>query len=48
MNISEGFAKVREEKQESQRINENEISTVIIGCTIEVHKKRGPGLLESA
>ena len=27
---------------------ENELSTVIIGCAIEVHKQLGPGLLESA
>ena len=29
-------------------MNENEISKVIIGCAIEVHKQLGPGLLESA
>ena len=28
--------------------NENEISNLIIGCAIEVHKTLGPGLLESA
>jgi len=27
---------------------ENEISKTIIGCAIEVHRKLGPGLLESA
>ncbi|PKP30051.1 MAG: GxxExxY protein [Bacteroidetes bacterium HGW-Bacteroidetes-16] len=27
---------------------ENELSTIIIGCAIEVHKQLGPGLLESA
>jgi GxxExxY protein len=27
---------------------ENEISQIIIGCAIEVHKQLGPGLLESA
>jgi GxxExxY protein len=27
---------------------ENDISNIIIGCAIEVHKKLGPGLLESA
>lgn len=27
---------------------ENEISSKIIGCAIEVHKQLGPGLLESA
>ena len=26
----------------------NELSRIIIGCAIEVHKKLGPGLLESA
>ena len=26
----------------------NELSQIIIGCAIEVHKKLGPGLLESA
>ena len=29
-------------------MTENEISKVIIGCAIEVHKSLGPGLLESA
>jgi GxxExxY protein len=28
-------------------MNENEISYKIIGCAIELHKKLGPGLLES-
>ena len=27
---------------------ENELSNIILGCAIEVHKKLGPGLLESA
>ena len=29
-------------------MNENEVSNIIIGCAIEVHKSLGPGLLESA
>jgi len=29
-------------------IEENELSRIIIGCAIEVHKQLGPGLLESA
>lgn len=29
-------------------IVENELSKVILGCAIEVHKQLGPGLLESA
>ncbi len=29
-------------------MNENQISNLIIGCAIEVHRKLGPGLLESA
>jgi GxxExxY protein len=29
-------------------LTENELSTLIIGCAIEVHKQLGPGLLESA
>ena len=28
--------------------NENELSNIIIGCAIEIHKQLGPGLLESA
>jgi GxxExxY protein len=28
--------------------DENEISKIIIGCAIEIHKNVGPGLLESA
>lgn len=27
---------------------ENELSNIILGCAIEVHKQLGPGLLESA
>lgn len=29
-------------------MNENELSGIVIGAAIEVHKKLGPGLLESA
>ena len=29
-------------------MTENEISKIVIGCAIEVHKQLGPGLLESA
>lgn len=29
-------------------MTENEISNIILGCAIEVHKRLGPGLLESA
>ncbi len=29
-------------------MNENELSNIIIGCAMEVHKQLGPGLLESA
>jgi len=29
-------------------MNENELSQIIIGCAIDVHKQLGPGLLESA
>lgn len=29
-------------------MDENQISNIIIGCAIEVHKVLGPGLLESA
>lgn len=29
-------------------MNENEITEIIIGCAIKVHKTLGPGLLESA
>lgn len=29
-------------------MTENEISKIIIGCAIEVHRQLGPGLLESA
>jgi GxxExxY protein len=29
-------------------MKENEITEIIIGCSIEVHKSLGPGLLESA
>ncbi|MBG7610712.1 GxxExxY protein, partial [Polaribacter sp. BAL334] len=28
--------------------DENELSKIILGCAIEVHKQLGPGLLESA
>jgi GxxExxY protein len=29
-------------------MTENELTQIIIGCAIEVHRKLGPGLLESA
>ena len=29
-------------------MKENEITEIIIGCAIKVHKALGPGLLESA
>ncbi len=29
-------------------MHENDISNIVIGCAIEVHKHLGPGLLESA
>ena len=29
-------------------MTENEISNIIIGCAIDVHRTFGPGLLESA
>jgi GxxExxY protein len=29
-------------------MDENALSNKIIGCSIEIHKKLGPGLLESA
>lgn len=29
-------------------MTENELSNIIIGCALEVHKQLGPGLLESA
>ncbi|WP_245915704.1 GxxExxY protein [Mangrovibacterium marinum] len=29
-------------------MNVDDISRIIIGCAIEVHKRLGPGLLESA
>lgn len=32
----------------TKNLSENELSNIIIGCAIEVHKYLGPGLLESA
>ena len=29
-------------------MNENDLSTIIIGCALDIHKELGPGLLESA
>ena len=29
-------------------MNENDLSTIIIGCALNIHKELGPGLLESA
>lgn len=31
-----------------KNMTENELSKIIIGCAIEVHRRLGPGLLESA
>ncbi len=38
----------RREIQREKHMVENEITDIIIGCAIKVHKKLGPGLLESA
>jgi len=48
----EGFvdltAKAAEDAKEvEKKMTENEISKVLIGCAIDVHKELGPGLLES-
>ena len=32
----------------NKSLSENEITEIIIGCAIKVHKALGPGLLESA
>jgi hypothetical protein len=41
-------AESAEKRGDSQRkIYENEIAEIVIGCAIKVHKKLGPGLLES-
>lgn len=37
-----------ERKSKTIHMETNEITEKIIGCAIEVHKKLGPGLLESA
>ena len=29
-------------------MNENDLSTIIIGCALDIHKELGPGLLENA
>jgi len=34
--------------QNAQRMSENELSKIGIGCAMDVHKALGPGLLESA
>jgi GxxExxY protein len=35
-------------RRENNYMTENQISEIIIGCAIDVHKNLGPGLLESA
>ena len=37
-----------EANKNENKMTENEIATIIIGCAIDVHKSLGPGLLESA
>jgi GxxExxY protein len=37
-----------EKRRDRKWMTENQISEIIIGCAIEVHKNLGPGLLESA
>ncbi len=44
--LRRGYTKFHKEK--TRVMNENEISRIVIGCAIEVHKQLGPGLLESA
>lgn len=39
---------IAKERKAFWHMTENEISNIVIGCAIEVHKQLGPGLLESA
>jgi hypothetical protein len=32
----------------AEELTENEITEIVIGCAIEVHREHGPGLFESA
>ena len=45
---TQSITKNSEERNKSYPMTENEISNIIIGCSIDVHKVFGPGLLESA
>lgn len=38
----------RRKGRKTKRMNENELSNIVIGLAIRVHKALGPGLLESA
>ncbi len=46
--IPQRFAKKREGPQRKKMMDIEELSRVVIGCAIEVHRQLGPGLLESA
>lgn len=34
-------------RKDANKMNENEISKIIVDCCLKVHNKLGPGLLES-
>ena len=47
--MSQSFTKEAQKPQRDMRLQrENDISNIILGCAIQVHKQLGPGLLESA
>jgi hypothetical protein len=42
------FLLISRRKNTIMEKTENELSNIIMGCAIEVHRQLGPGLLESA
>jgi hypothetical protein len=40
--------RINKDSQRKRKMSENELSKIILGKAIEVHKQLGPGLLESA
>jgi len=45
--LSNGIIKIAQRRSDAKKMDENEIGTIIIDSAVYLHRKLGPGLLES-